>query len=108
MRLGFQRSSNFTAERPDMYQPAKAVALLESLPAWVVNASALAPYGFTPRGRAEVQSPISDLELFAGAAAADPAEQAFQGDSGGGVGGGAEAKLGHAVEMEPLHELHRR
>lgn len=52
---GFQRGVNFTAEQPDKYDSPRAMALLESLPQWGVNAVALVPYGFSPRGRAEVR-----------------------------------------------------
>jgi len=52
---GFQRGVNFTAEQPDKYDSPKAVALLESLPQWGVNAVALVPYGFSSRGRGEVR-----------------------------------------------------
>ncbi|MBI5086190.1 MAG: hypothetical protein HZB13_16525 [Acidobacteria bacterium] len=52
---GFQRGVNFTAERPDIYDSPKAVALLQSLPSYGVNAVALVPYGFSPLGRGEVR-----------------------------------------------------
>jgi len=53
-KLFFQRGVNFTAEFPEDYSSASARRMLETLPRYGVNAIALVPYGFTPRGETSV------------------------------------------------------
>ena len=67
---GFQRGVNFTAEQPDKYDSPKAVALLESLPQWGVNAVALVPY------HVEALVLLADAEVRLGPAGGVPPEKA--------------------------------
>ena len=53
----FQRGVNFTAERGAHYGDEASVKMLEQLPRHGVNAIALVPYGFTPRGQPIVRMP---------------------------------------------------
>ena len=57
-RLFFQKGVNFTAEGPDSYQSAKAVEMLDALLQYGVDAVALVPYGFTPRGSPTVRARV--------------------------------------------------
>ncbi len=54
-KLFFQRGVNLTAEFPAPYDSASAREMLESLPAYGVNAVALVPYGFAARGEPHVR-----------------------------------------------------
>ena len=53
----FQRGVNFTAERGVHYGDPDSLKMLEQLPQHGVNAIALVPYGFTPKGQPVVRMP---------------------------------------------------
>jgi len=56
-KIFFQKGVTLTAEFPDVYASEGARRMLEALPRYGVNAVALVPYGFSPRGRPDVRMP---------------------------------------------------
>jgi hypothetical protein len=53
-KLFFQKGVNYTAEGPYNYDSAGARRMLEAMPPYGINAIALMPYGWSPRGKPEV------------------------------------------------------